>query len=131
MTSFNPPERLLVGPGPSNVDPRVVAAMSKPLLGHLDPVFWDELLVIAEMIGTVYGRTDGVSLCLSASGTSGMEAGFLNLVAPGDTVIAASGGFFGNRIIEMLRRRGANTIELTVPFGQHVPNERSPPTPRP
>ena len=124
MTSFNPPERLLVGPGPSNVDPRVVAAMSKPLLGHLDPVFWDELLVIAEMIGTVYGRTDGVSLCLSASGTSGMEAGFLNLVAPGDTVIAASGGFFGNRIIEMLRRRGANTIELTVPFGQHVPNEQ-------
>ena len=122
--AFQPPLRLLTGPGPSNVDARVVAAMSKPLIGHLDPVFWDELLVMADMIGTVYGRSDGASLCLSASGTSGMEAGIVNLVAPGDTVIACSGGFFGHRIIEMLRRRGANTVELTVPFGQHVPVEQ-------
>ncbi len=122
--SFQPPTRLLVGPGPSNVDPRVLEAMSKPLISHLDPVFWERMLVMSDMIGTIYGRTDGVSLCLSASGTSGMEAGIVNLVAPGDTVVAASAGFFGNRIIEMLRRRGANIVELTAPFGQHVPNDQ-------
>ena len=78
---------------------------------------------MAEMISRYYGREDGVSMTLSMSGTSGMEAGILNLVAPGETVIAASGGFFGNRIQEMLRRRGANLVALNVPFGRHVPNE--------
>ena len=121
---YAPPTRLLAGPGPSNVDPRVLAAMDKPLVSHLDPSFWDRLPVLAEMISAYYGREDGVSMTLSMSGTSGMEAGILNLVAPGDTVIAASGGFFGNRIQEMLRRRGANLIALDVPFGQHVPNDR-------
>ncbi len=122
--SFQPPTRLLVGPGPSNVDPRVLEAMSKPMISHLDPIFWERMLVMSDMIGTIYGRTDGASLCLSASGTSGMEAGIVNLVAPGDTVVAASAGFFGNRIIEMLRRRGANIVEVTAPFGQHVPNDQ-------
>ncbi len=121
---FQPPTRLLVGPGPSNVDPRVLEAMSKPMISHLDPIFWERMLVMADMIGTIYGRTDGASMCLSASGTSGMEAGIVNLVAPGDTVVAASAGFFGNRIIEMLRRRGVNIVELTAPFGQHVPNDQ-------
>lgn len=122
IPAFDPPARLLAGPGPSNVDPRVLAAMDRPLISHLDPVFWDRLPVIAEMIGRFYGRTDGASLCLSASGTSGMEAGILNLVAPGDTVVAASAGFFGNRIIEMLRRRGADIVEVRAAYGRHVPN---------
>ncbi len=98
--------------------------MSKPMISHLDPIFWERMLVMSDMIGTIYGRTDGASMCLSASGTSGMEAGIVNLVAPGDTVVAASAGFFGNRIIEMLRRRGANIVEVTAPFGQHVPNDQ-------
>ncbi len=123
IDAFAPPERLLAGPGPSNVDPRALAAMERPLISHLDPVFWDRLPILAEMIGRYYGRVDGASLCLSASGTSGMEAGILNLVAPGDTVIAASAGFFGNRIIEMLRRRGAEIVEVRAPFGRHVPND--------
>jgi alanine-glyoxylate transaminase/serine-glyoxylate transaminase/serine-pyruvate transaminase len=123
IPAFDPPVRLLAGPGPSNVDPRVRAAMDRPLISHLDPVFWDRLPVIAEMVGRFYGRTDGASLCLSASGTSGMEAGILNLVAPGDTVVAASAGFFGNRIIEMLRRRGADIVGVRAPYGRHVPNE--------
>lgn len=123
-SAFQPPERLLAGPGPSNVDPRVLAAMGKPVISHLDPVFWDELLALGELIGRVYQREDGVSLCLSQTGTSGMEAGIVNLVEPGDTVIAASSGFFGNRIVEMLRRRGAEIVELREDFGRHVPNER-------
>ena len=121
--TYQPPTRLLAGPGPSNVDPRVLAAMDKPLVSHLDPDFWDRLPILAEMVSAYYGRRDGASLVLSMSGTSGMEAGILNLVAPGDTVIAASGGFFGNRIQEMLRRRGANLIALDAPFGRHVPND--------
>lgn len=120
---YEPPTRLLAGPGPSNVDPRVLAAMDKPLVSHLDPDFWARLPVLAEMVSAYYGRADGASLVLSMSGTSGMEAGILNLVAPGDTVIAASGGFFGNRIQEMLRRRGANVVALSAPFGRHVPND--------
>jgi alanine-glyoxylate transaminase/serine-glyoxylate transaminase/serine-pyruvate transaminase len=97
--------------------------MKKPLVSHLDPSFWDRLPILAEMISAFYGRRDGVSMTLSMSGTSGMEAGLVNLVAPGETVIAASGGFFGNRIQEMVRRRGANLIALNVPFGRHVPND--------
>ncbi|MGI9117279.1 MAG: alanine--glyoxylate aminotransferase family protein, partial [Gaiellales bacterium] len=76
--SYTPPTRLLAGPGPSNVDPRVLEAMRKPLVSHLDPDFWDRLPVLAEMISRYYGRQDGVSMTLSMSGTSGMEAGILN-----------------------------------------------------
>ncbi len=90
IESFQPPTRLLAGLGPANVDPRVLEAMRKPLISHLDPVFWERLLVMAEMIGTVYGRTDGASFCRSQSG---MEASTVNLVAPGATVVAASAGF--------------------------------------
>jgi alanine-glyoxylate transaminase/serine-glyoxylate transaminase/serine-pyruvate transaminase len=97
--------------------------MKKPLVSHLDPNFWDRLPILAEMIAAYYGRQDGVSMTLSMSGMSGMEAGLLNLVAPGETVIAASGGFFGNRIQEMVRRRGANLVALDAPFGRHVPND--------
>lgn len=122
IPAFAPPERLLAGPGPSNVDARVLDAMRRPLVSHLDPAFWDRLPLLAEMIGRVYGCSDGTALCLSASGTSGMEAGILNLVGPGDTVVAANAGFFGARIVDMLHRRGATVVEVTAPFGRHVPN---------
>jgi alanine-glyoxylate transaminase/serine-glyoxylate transaminase/serine-pyruvate transaminase len=117
---LEPGERLLCGPGPSNVHPRVLEAMQKPMLGHLDPDFWDILLDLVRALKPVYRRDDGLSLALSASGTSGMEAGIASLLEPGDTAIVAHAGFFGARIVEMANRYGANVVELSAPLGQLV-----------
>ena len=98
---LNPPERLLCGPGPSNIDPRVLEAMQRPMLGHLDPDFHKILEDLVELLKAAYRRDDGLTIALSASGTSGMEAGLASLVEPGETVIVATCGFFGNRMIEI------------------------------
>ena len=72
---LQPGERLLCGPGPSNVNPAVLEKMKLPMNGHLDPDFWDILLDLTEGLKALWRRADGLSLCFSASGTSGMEAG--------------------------------------------------------
>ncbi len=104
IPSIDPGDRLLCGPGPSNVHPKVLDAMQLPINGHLDPDFWDLLLDLVDGLKALWRRPDGLSLCFSASGTSGMEAGIANLVEPGDTVIVIHAGFFGARIAEMARR---------------------------
>jgi len=104
LAPLNPPERLLCGPGPSNIDPRVLEAMQRPMLGHLDPDFHRILENLVELLKAVYRRSDGFTIALSASGTSGMEAGMASLAEPGDTVIVAACGFFGNRMIEIAGR---------------------------
>ncbi len=121
---IHPGDRLLCGPGPSNVHPKVLEALQLPINGHLDPDFWDLLLDLVEGFKALWRRPDGLSLCLSASGTSGMEAGLVNLVQPGDPVVVIHSGFFGARIAEMARRAGAELIELTAPLGQIVPLEQ-------
>jgi len=126
-TSFpalDPGPRLLCGPGPSNVHPKVLDAMRLPMNGHLDPDFWDILVDLVELLKLLFHRRDGLTLALSASGTSGMEAGIAALTEPGDTVIVAHAGFFGNRVFEMANRYGCETIDLNAPFGQVVPVER-------
>src|ERR1017187_2099790 len=128
MTSFppilNPPERLLCGPGPSNVSPAVLEAMQRPLLGHLDPDLHD---ILTELVATLRatGRADGgLVVPLQATGTSGMETGLASLLEPGEVAIVAVNGFFGRRIVEIARRHGAEVVEVTADWGQHVPNER-------
>jgi len=121
---LNPPERLLCGPGPSNIDPRVLEAMQRPMLGHLDPDFHKILEDLIELLKAAYRRSDGLTIALSASGTSGMEAGLASLAEPGETVIVATCGFFGNRMIDIARRHRLNVIELRAPFGQAVPNDQ-------
>ncbi len=120
---LEPPTRLLCGPGPSNVHPRVQQVMQSPLLGHLDPVFHGYMTEIVDLLASVYRRSDGLTLPLSSSGTSGMEAGLIALLDPGDTAIIANAGFFGARIVDLARRRGATVVELTAPFGQAVGND--------
>ena len=117
---LDPGERLLCGPGPSNVNPEVLAKMSLPMNGHLDPDFWDLLVDLTEGLKALWRRADGLSLCFSASGTSGMEAGLANLTEPGDKVIVIHAGFFGARIAEMARRAQTDLIELTAPLGRIV-----------
>jgi alanine-glyoxylate transaminase / serine-glyoxylate transaminase / serine-pyruvate transaminase len=121
---LHPGERLLCGPGPSNVHPNVLEAMRLPMNGHLDPDFWDILLDLVEGLQALWRRPDGLSLCFSASGTSGMEAGVANLTEPGDKAIVIHAGFFGARIAEMARRAQLDLIELTAPLGQIVPLEQ-------
>src|SRR5688572_12271384 len=110
-----PPDRLLCGPGPTNVEPSVLDAMRAPMLGHLDPTFHDLMLELLEMLRSVYGLEDGVTLPLQATGMSGMETGISNLVAPGDVVIVGHSGFFGRRIAQMAARYGAHVVEVTAP----------------
>ena len=121
IPALDPGPRLLCGPGPSNVNPEVLAKMNLSMNGHLDPDFWDLLLDLVEGLKALWRRSDGLSLCFSASGTSGMEAGFANLTQPGDKVLVIHAGFFGARIAEMARRAQTDLIELTAPLGQIVP----------
>jgi len=121
---LNPADRLLCGPGPSNVSPSALAAMQRPMLGHLDPDLHDFLLQIVDQLRATYQARGGLVLPLQATGTSGMETGLASLVEPGDVVIVANAGFFGGRIAEIARRYGAEVIEIKAEFGQHVPNER-------
>jgi alanine-glyoxylate transaminase/serine-glyoxylate transaminase/serine-pyruvate transaminase len=117
-------QRLLCGPGPSNVDAAVLDAMEAPMLGHLDPDFHDLLSEVVAMLRDVYRAGEGgLVLALSSTGTAGMEAGIANFVEPGDTVIVGSAGFFGQRIAEIARRHGANVVEVTAEWGQCVSNE--------
>jgi alanine-glyoxylate transaminase/serine-glyoxylate transaminase/serine-pyruvate transaminase len=125
LPTLNPGERLLAGPGPSNVEPRVLEAMRKPMLSHLDPDMHDILLEVVDFQRQVYKATDESALVFphQATGSSGMETGLQNLLEPGDTAIVANTGFFGNRIAKMAMRTGANVVELKRDFGQIVPNE--------
>lgn len=122
--ALDPPERLLCGPGPTNVDPAVIEAMRRPLLGHLDPVLHDILLELVAMLRAAYRAPDGLVLPLHCTGTAGMEAGLANLLEPGERAIVGTSGFFGRRIAEIARRCGAEVIEVEADWGEVVPNER-------
>jgi alanine-glyoxylate transaminase / serine-glyoxylate transaminase / serine-pyruvate transaminase len=124
IAPLSPSQRLLCGPGPTNVEPAALAAMGQPMLGHLDPEFHAILDEVVTMLARVYRASDGVVLPLQSTGTSGMEAGIVNLVEPGDTVIVGVSGYFGARIAEIAGRHGANVVEVAEEWGTHVPNER-------
>ena len=114
------PDRILLGPGPSNVHPRVLQAMLTPMLGHLDPDFWPVLDQIREMLSRVLGTSPNWTLPLPATGTAGMEAAWCNVVEPGDRVIVVVNGFFGGRMVEIASRCGADVQRIDVSWGQPV-----------
>ena len=123
LAPLAPSARLLCGPGPTNVEEAALAAMSRPMLGHLDPELHEILLDVVALLRRVYRAQSGVVLPLQSTGTSGMEAGIANLVEPGETVIVASSGYFGARIAEIARRQGARVHEVSADWGEHVPND--------
>jgi alanine-glyoxylate transaminase/serine-glyoxylate transaminase/serine-pyruvate transaminase len=125
IEAINVEPRLLCGPGPANISPDVLSALSKPLLGHLDPDMYEILTELAAMTARVYQRDegDGVTLPISATGTSGMEAGIAALVEPGSTVIIGVNGYFGRRLVEIASRYHANVVEVEADWGQAVTNE--------
>jgi alanine-glyoxylate transaminase/serine-glyoxylate transaminase/serine-pyruvate transaminase len=121
---LDPPQRLLCGPGPTNVEPSVRAAMNRPMLGHLDPALHEILHDVVGMLRQVYRAPRGLVLPLHCTGMAGMEAGIANLIEPGETAIVARCGFFGGRIAEIAQRYGAGVVEVTADWGEAVPNER-------
>ena len=122
--SFHPPVRTLMGPGPSDVNPRILEAMSRPTLGHLDPVFVDFMDEVKELLQYVFQTKNRLTLPISAPGSAGMEACFVNLVEPGDKVIVCQNGVFGGRMKENVERIGATAIMVQDDWGAAVdPNK--------
>jgi alanine-glyoxylate transaminase/serine-glyoxylate transaminase/serine-pyruvate transaminase len=116
------PHRLLLGPGPSNVHPRVLAAQATPLLGHLDPVFLGVLDEVQARLRALFGTANAMTLPISGTGSAGMEACFVNLVEPGDRVLVGVAGVFGERMCEVARRCGAQVERVDAAWGTVLPD---------
>lgn len=116
--AFAPPARLLLGPGPSNVDPRVLAAQAQPVIGHLDPEFLKLMDRIKDMLRRVFGTANDFTLPISGTGSAGMEASFVNFIAPGDRVIVGVNGVFGTRMCEVAYKYGATVERVVKPWGE-------------
>src|SRR6267378_3796489 len=104
---LNPPVRLLLGPGPCDVHPRVLAAMTTPLVGHLDPEFLVIKNETQDMLRQAFGTANPLTFPVSATGMAGMETCLVNLIEPGDKVVVCVQGFFGTRLAEIAPRTGA------------------------
>ena len=111
------PPRVLLGPGPSLVDPRVQRAMLAPVVGHLDPEFLKVMDRTQELLRYVFGTANPLTLPISGTGTAGMEAAVANMVEPGDPVLVCANGYFGGRIAEMARRYGGQVETLQARWG--------------
>jgi len=115
---LNPSQRLLLGPGPSDVHPRVLAAMTTPLVGHLDPEFLVIMNETQEMLRQAFQTKNPLTFPVSATGMAGMETCAVNLIEPGDRVVCCVKGFFGQRIVEVASRTGAEITRLDRPWGE-------------
>jgi alanine-glyoxylate transaminase/serine-glyoxylate transaminase/serine-pyruvate transaminase len=124
MTQWTPPNRLLLGPGPSNVAPEVLQAMAQPLVGHLDPAFLELLDRVQAQIRSVYRTHEALALPLSATGSAGMEACLVNLLEPGDEAVVAVQGVFGERMVSIVERCGARANRVEAEMGQIIAPER-------
>lgn len=120
----SPPERLLLGPGPSPVHPDVLAAQARSMVGHLDPWFLEVADQVADMLRHVLRTQNRLTYAVSGTGSAGMETAITNVVEPGDTVIVGVNGVFGARIADTARRAGADVVALEEPWGRIVPAER-------
>src|SRR6266568_6576031 len=124
VPELKPSSRLLLGPGPSMVHPRVLRAMSTPLLGHLDPEFLVIMNEVQGMLRAVFQTENAFTIAISGTGSAGMEAALVNVVEPGDKVIVGVSGVFGTRLADIVGRCGGQLVKLEVPWGQIFPLER-------
>ena len=114
---LQPPRRYLFGPGPTMVHPRVYEAISKPIVGHLDPYFLQIMSDVQQLLKPVYGTKDGVTIVISGTGSGGMETAVANFVEPGSKFAILVNGYFCDRISEMGKRQGAQLVRLEKPWG--------------
>ena len=120
IKEFQPPSRILMGPGPSNVHPRVLQAMTAPILGHLDSQFFEVMEDVCDMLRQVYHTDNYMTLPLSSTGTGAMEASCVNLLEPGDTAIVCRNGYFGDRLADIAKRCGAEVFVVDSSWGNPV-----------
>ncbi|MEB3241164.1 MAG: alanine--glyoxylate aminotransferase family protein, partial [Synechococcus sp.] len=111
-------DRLLLGPGPSNADPRVLTAISRPPLSHLDPLYLELMNEVQEMLRYVWQTSNRFTIPVSGTGSAAMEATIANCVEAGDTVVVGVIGYFGKRLVDMCGRYGAKVVEISAPWGE-------------
>lgn len=119
--SYDPldlPARTLMGPGPSDVHPRVLRAMNTPLVGHLDGAFLEVMDDVQEMLRTVFRTENQLTVPISGTGSAAMEAAFSNFVRPDDTVLVPTNGYFGGRMADMAKRAGGTVDTIDAPWGE-------------
>ena len=120
MQTFNPPVRTLMGPGPSDVHPRVLEALSRPTIGHLDPAFIRMMDELKELLQYAFQTKNAMTMPVSAPGSAGMETCFVNLVEPGDKVIVCQNGVFGGRMKENVERCGGIAVMVEDNWGDAI-----------
>ena len=124
MKSFIPPKRLLMGPGPSDVHTRILNAMARQTIGHLDPAFIDMMDETKQMLKYAFITENELTMPISAPGSAGMEACFANLVEPGDKVIVCINGVFGTRMKENVIRVGGKAVIINDEWGKPVDSQK-------
>ncbi len=120
ISSFQPPVRTLMGPGPSDVHPRILSALARPTIGHLDPKFIGMMDEVKTLLQYAFQTSNQLTIPISAPGSAGMESCFVNLLEPGDKVIVCQNGVFGGRMKENVERIGATAIMVEDEWGNAV-----------
>ncbi len=120
---LNPPDRILMGPGPSNVHPRVQTAMLAPMVGHLDPYFITVMEDTVKLLRAVFRTGNELTFPISGTGSAGMETGFCNFLEPGDVAVIGVNGFFADRMVDNALRCGARVVQVPVEWGRIVEPE--------
>jgi alanine-glyoxylate transaminase/serine-glyoxylate transaminase/serine-pyruvate transaminase len=120
ITPFHPPQRVLMGPGPSDVSPRVLEALSRPTIGHLDPVFVSFMDEMKMLLKFAFQTDNELTMPVSAPGSAGMETCFANLVEPGDKVVLCQNGVFAGRMKENVERCGGVAVMVQDEWGRAV-----------
>ena len=112
------PDRLLLGPGPSNAHPMVLEALARTPIGHLDPLYIELMAEVQELLRYVWQTDNRLTLPMSGTGSAAMEATLANTIEPGDTVLVAVMGYFGQRLVDMAQRYRANVVTIERPWGE-------------
>jgi alanine-glyoxylate transaminase/serine-glyoxylate transaminase/serine-pyruvate transaminase len=120
IKELNPKARFLMGPGPSDLNPRVLKALATPLVGHLDPQFIQIMDEVMEMTRQIFQTKNQFTSVISATGSAGMETCFVNLLEPGDTALVCVAGVFGNRMCDIVERCGAKLVRIDANWGEAI-----------
>ena len=116
--ALNPPKRILMGPGPSDIHPRVLEAIGKDTVGHLDPFYLETMNEMQNMLRALMKTENPLTFAVSATGSAGMETAIVNSVEPGDNMLVCINGVFGNRMTDVAERAGANVSNIEKPWGE-------------
>src|SRR5881394_4100364 len=116
--TLNPPIRVLMGTGPSDTHPRVLQALAKGTVGHLDPYYLEVMNGLQEMLRSLFRTKNLMTFAVSGTGSAGMEATVVNLIEPGDSMVVCVNGVFGARMVDVAERAGANVTKVERPWGE-------------